>query len=265
MIMGKTVEDEEHLIIWGAGALGGRVGASWTGPVHGFTHTPARHAALRRAGIEPAVGDPLGLLAGAEAAKVCLLLSLPGHEQQGEAIARLQRLAPPARTVLISTTGYYGGQGGRLHEATLPGDETRARSIAQVEEAFAAWAGEKGVILRMGGLYDEARGPFAALRRRGATRSPIVPNKVLPLIHYDDAASAVGAALRRATVAPCYLTVTPPCPTRAEFYAEACRRLNLPLPPQAPAQDAPPAIYDVALLRRDLLPDPAYPDWRAIF
>jgi nucleoside-diphosphate-sugar epimerase len=261
----EEVAEEVQLVIWGAGALGSRVGAGWAGPVHGFTRTTARHAALRAAGIEPVVGDPLDLLAGGEAARVCLLLSLPGHEAQGAAIARLQHHPPPVRAVLISTTGYYGSQGGRLNEETPVGDETRARSIAQVEEAFAVWAGEKGVILRMGGLYDDQRGPYAALRRRGTTRSPIVPNKVLPLIHYDDAASAVGAALRRATVAPCYLTVTPPCPTRAEFYAEACRRLNLPLPPQAPAQDAPPAIYDVALLRRDLLPEPAYPDWRAIF
>ncbi len=263
--MEKIAEEDEHLVIWGAGGLGSRVGAGWAGPVYGFTRTTSRHATLRQAGIEPAVGDPLELLAGGLAGPVCLLLSLPGHEAQGAAIARLQRLAPPARAVLISTTGYYGSQGDRLNEQTRSGDEARAHSIAQVEEAFAAWAGEQGVILRMGGLYDESRGPFAALRRRGTTRAPIVPNKVLPLIHYEDAASAIGAALRRGTVAPCYLAVTPPCPTRAEFYTEACRRLNLPLPPQAPAQDAPPAIYDVALLRRDLLPDPAYPDWRAIF
>ena len=263
--MEKIAEEDAHLVIWGAGALGSRVGAGWAGPVHGFTRTTARHATLRRAGIEPAVGDPLDLLAGGAAAQLRLLVALPGHEAQGAAIARLQRIAPPVRAVLISTTGYYGSQGGRLNEETPAGDEARARSIAEVEEAFAAWAGEQGVILRMGGLYDDQRGPCAALRRRGTTRSPIVPNKVLPLIHYDDAASAVGAALRRAPVAPCYLTVTPPCPTRAEFYAEACHRLKLPIPPQAPAQDAPPAIYDVALLRRDLLPHPAYPDWRAIF
>ncbi|GIX46227.1 MAG: hypothetical protein KatS3mg131_0438 [Candidatus Tectimicrobiota bacterium] len=117
------------------------------------------------------------------------------------------------------------------------------------------------MVLRLGGLYCHHRGPLAALRRRGAP-PPGPPDRILPLVHYADAATAVIAALCHPAPQPTYHVVVPPCPTRRAFYELACRWLGLPPPAFDLPLGHPPAAYDVTRLRRDLLPAPRYPDWR---
>lgn len=250
-----------RLVVWGAGELGGRVAAVWAdarGPVIGLTLTTTRHAALRADGIEPRLGSAVDVLRPDDA----LLLSLPGHANQKIAVEALAETPPPARVVLISSTAYYGSASGRVDEDTPGGQNPRAVDIATVERAFRAWAGSAGVVLRLGGLYRPGRGPMSALARRHAP--PLKPpDKTLALIHYDDAASAVSATLRHPAPEPVYLAVTVPCPTRQEFYRAACQVLGLDDPLFDASIGQPPAQYDISRLRRDLLPRPAYPDWRA--
>jgi len=250
-----------RLIAWGAGELGGRVAMLWAaagGSVSAFTRTEERHTLLQSAGIEAHTGAPLGVL-GAED---CLLLALPGHENQQAAVDQLADRQPPRRVVLISSTGYYSAPTGMVDESTPPGVEERAQAIAAAERAFQRWAGDQGVILRCGGLYRPGRGPLSSLQRRG--RAPLgPPDRTLALIHYDDAALATFHALRREAVEPVYLAVTPPCPTRREFYTAASAVLSLPMPAFADPLHLPPADYDVSHLRQDLLPAPQYPDWTA--
>jgi nucleoside-diphosphate-sugar epimerase len=144
-----------------------------------------------------------------------------------------------------------------------PGAGSRPASIAAAEQEFWDWAGDSGVVIRLGGLYCDGRGPFSALARRGKITRQAPPDKTMALMHYDDAAAAVAAALAHPAPARLYLGVTVPCPTREEFYTAACAKLNLPPPEFEPPTGRPPAQYDVSALRRDLLPAPAYPDWRA--
>jgi nucleoside-diphosphate-sugar epimerase len=249
-----------RLVVWGAGELGGRVGARWAQegkPVLGLTQSPTRHDELRRCGIEPHIGQATHLLTPADV----LLLALPGSVKQQAAVASLTDTAPPARAVLISSTGYYGTPNGSVNEATPRGNTARAMAIEAAELAFRAWIGTHGVVLRLGGLYCHGRGPLAALVRRGtAPSSP--PDATLALIHYDDAATAALAALRHTTPEPTYIGVVPPCPTRHEFYLCACRLAGLPEPVFAAPLGHPPAAYDITRLQRDLLPAPAHPDWR---
>lgn len=252
-----------QLVIWGAGELGGRVGALWARrgePVLGLTRSPDRHEELCRQGIEPRVGSAVGLLTPDDA----LLLALPGSARQQEAVEALATAPPPARAVLISSTGYYGTPHGRVDEDTPPGSDERAAAAAAAERVFRAWAGTRGVIVRLGGLYAPGRGPFAALmRRQSAPEGP--PDRTLALIHYDDAATAVLAALRHPAPELVYIGVVPPCPTRRQFYEAACRVAGLPEPVFTAPLNRPPAVYDVTRLRRDLLPIPAHADWRDAF
>lgn len=253
----------DRLIIWGPGELGGRVARLWVnsiGPAMGFTQTTRRHSNLQAAGIKPHLGSPATMLQPADT----LLLALPGYATQQEAIQSLidEAAPPPARVVMTSSTGYYGPAYGIIKEDTPPGLTKRAKKIAAVETLFWDWAGDTGIIVRLAGLYRPGRGPLPALARRGAP--PLrPPDKTLALIHYDDAASAVFAALKHPQPAAIYLAVTPPCPTRETFYRLACQQLNLPGPIFDAPIGQPPATYDVTRLRRDLLPEPAYPDWRA--
>lgn len=251
----------QRLISWGAGELGGRVIEGWlaagSGPALAFTRTTDKHAALREGGAEPFTGSPRDHIEGEDA----LLISLPGSPRQLEAVEALAEIAPPARAVLVSTTGYYGGARGAVRVDDPPGDTERAQVAAEAEAAFRRWAGDRGVIVRFGGLYRLGKGPVGPLARRGAP--PEGPEgKTLALIHYEDAAAALLAALRHPSPAPIYVAVTPPCPTRGEFYRLACARLGL-APPSFNDEAWPPAVYDVEPLRRDLLPTPTWPDWRA--
>jgi nucleoside-diphosphate-sugar epimerase len=256
----------ERLIIWGAGELGLRVARRWLtrpglGPVLGYTQTTTRHPDLKAAGVQPHTGSPTEVLTPED----YLLLAIPGHTNQQAAVASLQKqsVAPPARAVLISVTGYYGELHGFIRNDSPQGEGSRPASIAAAEQVFRSWSGAAGVILRAGGLYSSTRGPFAALARRGNITRHAPADKIMALIHYDDLATAVVTALLHPAPEPVYLAVTPPCPTRQEFYTLACKRLGLPLPDMPPPTGAPPATFDVSTLRRDLLSQPAYPDWRS--
>lgn len=250
-----------RLVVWGAGELGERVIRLWVetgGAVLAYTRTTRRHERLEACGAEPCLGSPVRDLRGDDR----LLLSLPGTAAQTSAIAELARIGPPARTVLISSTGFHAGAAGRVDEASPPGPGERAGAIAACERAFAAWAGRAGVVLRCGGLYRAGRGPLSALRRAGVV-PPGPPDTTLALIHYDDAATAAFAALRHPSPAPLYLCVTPPCPERREFWEEACRVHGASAPRFEPPTGSSPLQYDVTRLVRDLLPEPQHPDWRA--
>lgn len=256
----------KRLIVWGTGELGGRVAERWAaagGAAIGLTLTEQRHAELRAVGVEPRIGSPTGWLQADDV----LLLTIPGHARQHEAVEQLLAAHTPAahRAVFISVTGYYGLPRPELtiiNEATPGGVDKRAMSIAASEQAFRQWAGDGGVILRAGGLYCRGRGPFNAVARRGYPR-PGPPNKSLALIHYDDIATAVLAALQHPQPEAVYNVLSPPTPTRQTLYTAICQKLNLPAPTFEEPLPYPPVQYDVSRLRRDLLPDPAYPHWQA--
>ena len=255
-----------RLIIWGSGELGMRVALRWlqTGhPVLGFTRSIQRHSDLKAAGIEPATGSPEALLRSDD----CLLLAIPGHTNQQAAVEQLHKaqVPIPSRSIFISVSGYYGAAPGLIAVNSPPGEDGRSASIVAAEQAFWDWAGNQGVILRLGGLYSLTRGPFAALARRGKVTRRTAADKTMALIHYDDAAAAIMAALKHPDPDRAYLGVTPPCPTREEFYGLACKVLDLPLPDFDPPTGLSPTEFDVTSLRRDLLPEPEYPDWRMGF
>ncbi|MCH9675527.1 MAG: hypothetical protein K0U93_29090 [Gammaproteobacteria bacterium] len=249
-----------RLVVWGAGELGTRVLARWVAAGHdaiGYTRTDKRHDLVRATGATARKGSPGKQLRDDD----ILLLAISGSANQFEALASLERECPRA-AVLISSVGFYGNPHGVTNEQTPAGDSPHATRIAKTESAFAHWAQERGTILRLGGLYRPGRGPMSALCRRGAP-PPGPPDRTLALIHYEDAANAALAAVQSAPPERLYVGVTTPCPTREEFYRTACERAGLPAPNFTERFDKPLAEYDVTLLRRDLLPAPAFPNWHS--
>ncbi len=253
-------QNHKRLIVYGCGTLGTLTAAHFGlagGTVVAFTRTETRHAALRAAGHHAQTGSPATTLVPEDT----LLIAVPGAAALREALETLAPLPAPHRAVLISSTAYYGQVFGTVDEATPPGQDERAQDTANVEHHFRAWAGENGVILRTGGLYQRGRGPLSALRQSG--RAPLgPPDRTLPLIHYEDAALAAYHALVHGQPEAVYVSVVTPCPTRRDFYDAATTILELP----AATYDAPlklqPAVYDNSRLRRDLLPVPRHPRWQ---
>lgn len=249
-----------RLVVWGAGELGGRVAVEWARaghPVVGLTQGASKHEDLRRAGVEPRTGSAMDMLRPDDV----LLLALPGNANQKTAVEALQPTPRPRRVVLISSTGYYGTPVGRVNEETPRGETQHAMNVEAAEQVFRTWADTCGVVIRFGGLYRLGRGPMSALLRRRPAPAG-APNRTLALIHYADAATATFAALQHPSPEATYVGVVPPCPTRHEFYIHACQMAGLPEPVFSPPLPHPPAEYDVARFRRELLPQPNHPDWR---
>ncbi|MBV72192.1 MAG: hypothetical protein CMH52_12765 [Myxococcales bacterium] len=246
-------------VIWGAGELGGRVGRLAIGEgydVHAYTATTSRHSDLQSAGIKTSVGDPPPF----EPTDL-VLLSIAGTDSLHEAIKRVVAHAPPKRIILTSSTGYYHSRAGIIDAESEAGESPRAQKIAAMETAFQLWAKDAGVILRLGGLYRIGRGPMSAYQKK-KNIPPGPPNKVLALIHYDDAAQATFAAMTRADPKPHYIVVSSVCPTRQEFYLAASVLLGLPIPSFGKPMLGPPMDYDTQHMELDLLPAPSHPRWQ---
>lgn len=249
-----------RIVIWGAGALGERVAeiGSARGPVIAVTATTARHAALEALGAEPCLPEDAPPLRTSDR----LLLAVPGSDRQYEVLQRLSVEPAPDRVVAISTIGIYGQPSGHVDEDTPLGRDPHARRAFRFEQSVRAWGGPGTVVLRMGGLYEPGRGPYAALARKGETRlGP--PDRTLALTHYDDAAAATARALTIPDPEDTYVVVTSPCPSRLAFYEAACARLGIPLVPFEAPTGLEPAWYDTERMADDLLADPAWPDWHA--
>ena len=89
---------------------------------------------------------------------------------------------------------------------------------------------------------------------------PGPPNKILALIHYDDAAIATTKALELPNPANTYIGFMLPSPSRQDYYAAACAALQL-SPPTFTDAIADPPQYDIGRFQTDLLPHPTHPDW----
>lgn len=250
-----------RLVVVGAGEIGGAVAARWVqegDTAVGLTRTASRHPALRAAGVEASTEDPLRVIRPDDH----VLLSIAGSNAQREMAEHLHG-TPCARLVMTSSTGFYGHPDGVVDARTPAGDTDRAMAAEAAEAMARSWAasvGARPVVLRFGGLYRTGRGPVSALLRRGsAPAGP--PDRILPLVHQDDAVSATLAALRHPAPFETYIVVTPPLPTRAGFYRLACERHGLEAPEFTQAEGRT-ARFDARAMRHDLLPEPAHPDWR---
>ncbi|MEM7251255.1 MAG: hypothetical protein AAF493_07530 [Pseudomonadota bacterium] len=247
------------LYIYGAGELGLRVLQRWCergGEARGYTATTTRHEQIRVAGGEAKVGSPADDLSADD----YLLISLPGNRAQHQAVQTLVNTRC-ARSVFVSSTGFFGKPSGIVNEQTPAGDSEHAKNIAHAEHAFRQWVGNRGSVIRLGGLYRPDRGPMSALIRRGYP-PPGPGDRTLGLIHYDDAAQGIVNAFETSELETLYVGVTVPCPSREAFYQLACASAGLPPPTFDQVFGKPLAQYDTARWQT-LVPEPRYPDWRA--
>jgi nucleoside-diphosphate-sugar epimerase len=167
----------------------------------------------------------------------------------------LGRLAAvPGRLVYVSSTSVYGGDdGGRVDEDSPAEPRTEAGRICLDAERVATdWGratGASTVVLRCSGLY----GPGRIVRRAMIEAGEPIPgdsDKFLNLIHIEDAARAVVAALDARSPLALYLVSDDRPVRRREYYALAAEALNAP-PPRfiPPAPGSPEAARDAASRR----------------
>jgi nucleoside-diphosphate-sugar epimerase len=233
-----------HHLLFGHGYLGSRVASLWHDrgdDVTIVTRCDEKASQLSAVGYKTIVADVTQRASLATLPLADTVLYAVGydrtagpsiHEVYADGLRNVLDALPDdsGRIVYVSSTGVYGDAGGDwVDEGTPPAparDGGRA-SLAAEESLRMHPLGERGIILRLAGIYGPDRIPFLDAIRRGDAIS-VPAEGFLNLIHVDDAAQIV---VRAADV------TLPPLPrvycvsdgqpvVRGEYYREIARLLG---------------------------------------
>ena len=146
---------------------------------------------------------------------------------------------PPAKFVYTSSTGVYGQNDGSLVDetsSTEPPTES-SRVLVQTEGVFLD-AVRKGsfpaVILRVAGIYGPGRSWYLRQFLAGEARIEGEGRRTLNMIHRDDVAGSVIAALERGRPGGIYNAVDDEPVAQGELYKWLAGKLGAPMPPAIP-------------------------------
>lgn len=225
--------------------------------VYGVRRSEAAQAELQAAGIRPLVADlarPGGLdhLPGPFDWVVNTAASTQGGAADyrrvylnglRHVISWLSRMVP-RKYVYTSSTGVYGQIDGSLVEETAltePSAET-GRVLVETEQLLVAAARETGfpgVVLRVAGIYGPGRGYWLKQFLRGEARLSGTGERILNMIHRDDVAGSIAAALAAGRAGETYNAVDDEPVTQIDCFRWLAQRLGRELPP---ASDEPETI-----------------------
>jgi nucleoside-diphosphate-sugar epimerase len=149
---------------------------------------------------------------------------------------------PPGKFVYTSSTSVYGQTDGSLVTEASPAEPATesARILLNTEKVLLEAASEfPAVILRVAGIYGPGRGHWfkqylnneAIIEGRG--------KRILNMVHRDDAAGAIIAALEGAGPGKIYNVVDDEPVTQLAYFEWLAARLAKSLPPFAAAEEAP--------------------------
>ncbi len=217
-----------RVLIVGCGYVGQAAGARLAAAgcaVHGLRRSAAGHAELRALGITPAPADltdrdSLRSLAGPWDWVVnCVSAGGGGADQYRRVYVEGMRnllgwLAdhPPRKLVYTSSTSVYGQDDGSAVDetsATEPPAET-GRILLEAERMLleSARTGKiPGVVLRVAGIYGPGRGYWLKQFLTGAAPPEDAGQRIINMIHRDDVAGAIVAALERGPAGEIYNAV----------------------------------------------------------
>lgn len=186
----NTPRCAHDLVVVGAGALGLRAARLWRASrpdatILCATWTEKRHEEIAEAGFDVTLASELD---EGEHVLFCAPPSKAGPIY-AQCVADAAKLAS-RRFLFTSSTAVYKDVPEVKEDSELS-DSSRAKRLLEAEAA--ALAAANGRVIRLGGLYDGGRGPHAAWLRGGTCSGG--EEGMLNMIHYDDAAAAVVAAL----------------------------------------------------------------------
>ena len=231
-------------LIVGCGYLGLCVARRWIAAGHavaGLVRSAASVESLARESIRSIVADVTQPSTLRDLPTADTLLYCVGYDPAGgtsrSAVyvdglrAVLDAVSPQVRRVIfISSTGVYAEQGGGWVDESSPCQPTResGRALLAAEQALAAHRlGDRGIVLRMAGIYGPGRLPRRAELVSGEPL-PIAAGEHVNLIHVEDAAAAVVAAEAHAQPPRTYIIADGHPVERRDYLAELARQFGLP-------------------------------------
>ncbi len=242
-------------LIIGCGYLGQRVARRWRDAGHDVfvvTRSEARSRELADEGYCSIVADVLRPETLADLPVADSVLFAVGYDRRSNAsihetyaggLAHVLDALPAetGRLIYISSTGVYGQTEGEIvdeRSATEPSREGGRASLAAEQTLWAHPLGQRGVVLRLAGIYGPGRIPLVAKICAGEP-IPAPERGWLNLIHVDDACSVVLAAAERAEPPQTYLVSDGHAIERRAYYQELARLVGVPPPVFAtPAPDS---------------------------
>jgi len=277
-----------RIVILGCGYVGRHVAALEQDAGHdvlGVVRSDASAEALRQHGITAALADldaPASLAALALSGSVIYYFAPPpprglSDPRMHAFVDSLDPAAPPARVVLISTTGVYGNCAGAWidEETPLNPQADRAHRRADAENTLRQWGREHGVpvvVLRVPGIYGPGRLPDQRLREG----RPVLREDQSPYsnrIHVHDLARACLAAARRGGADQVYNVADGQPSTMTDYFNHVADALGLPRPPQISRAEAGAELsagmmsyleeskrIDITRMREELGVEPEYTD-----
>ncbi len=245
-----------RVLIVGCGYVGIPLGAELLRQGHavfGLRRNPAAAAVLEASGIKPLFADITRFdeleklprdfdwvvncaAAGGGDVAAYRQLYLTGNRNLIEWL----RPAPPRRYVYTSSTGVYGQDDGALVVETdpvAPESET-GKILVMTENLLLAAATEikfPAVILRLAGIYGPGRGYWLRQFLAGETRIEGDGNRILNMLHRDDAAGAILAALQHSPLSQVFNVVDNEPVSQLAMFQWLAEKLGRPLPPAEPA------------------------------
>lgn len=148
---------------------------------------------------------------------------------------------PPRKWVYTGSTGVYHQNDGSLVKESSPAQATSptGRILLEAENLLtqAAKTGFPAVILRLAGLYGPDRLPVMHRFIRNEVRLADQGQRRLNMIHRDDAAAAVLAAINNGRPGDIYNVVDDEPVTEVHFYSWLAETLGKSMPPMAPSSE----------------------------
>lgn len=243
-----------RILIIGCGYLGLPLGAELFRQGHqvwGMRRNDSSRAELEAAGITPLIADLTDLPA---------LLHLPNNydwvvncvSASGGGVAEYRRVylegtrhvlrwlekAPLKKFVYTSSTSVYGQTDGSTVDENSPTEPEAdtAKVLVATEQLLleAARTGFPAVILRLAGIYGPNRGYWFKRFAHGDAALEGKGTRILNMIHRDDAAGAIAAALQRSRSGTIYNVVDSEPTTQLALFEFLANKFNRPLPSSLP-------------------------------
>ncbi|MCA9536639.1 MAG: NAD-dependent epimerase/dehydratase family protein [Myxococcales bacterium] len=139
---------------------------------------------------------------------------------------------PLTRAVLTSSTAVYAQDDGSDVDEGSPTEPQSfsGRTLLRSEALFRERLGERGVVLRLSGIYGPTRTRLVRTVAEGTTPAPPA-SRLSNRIHVEDCAGAIAHLLEQESPAPCYVGVDDdPGPLR-DVMAFIAARIGAPWPP----------------------------------
>jgi nucleoside-diphosphate-sugar epimerase len=244
-----------RVLIIGCGYVGMPLGAELVKQGHevfGLRRGAGAEAEFKSAGIKPLTGDITRAEQLVQLPRVydwvvnCVSASGGGAEEYREIYLQGTRnliewlgAAPPKKFVYTSSTSIYGQNDGSLvkeSSPTEPAVET-GKILVETERVLLAAARERkfpAVILRLAGIYGPDRGYWFKQYLNNEARIEGNGARILNMIHRDDVAGAIIAALKSGRPSEVYNAVDDEPVTQLNFFQWLSGPLGKELPPSVP-------------------------------